>query len=140
MRSPVQSWALAPQMTDEEFLKLVDEGVDALPAHIRAHMQNVAVVIADDPTSAQREAEGLHDGETLFGLYEGIPLTERGANYGFVLPDKITVFKNPILETYTRPEDIKSCVANTVWHEVAHHFGFDDPWIYNEEEKRGKHQ
>jgi predicted Zn-dependent protease with MMP-like domain len=125
-------------MTDEEFLKLVDAGVDALPAHILARIENVAVVIADDPTPQQRDAEGLADGETLFGLYEGVPLTERGANYGFVLPDKITVFKNPILATYHRPEDITACVANTVWHEVAHHFGFDDPWIYEEEKKRGK--
>ena len=125
-------------MTDAEFEKLVEEGIDALPERIHKLMHNVAIVIGDDPTPEQREAEGLAEGEALFGYYEGIPLTERGSDYGFVLPDKITIFKNPILATYDKPEDIRACVANTVWHEVAHHFGYDDPWIYNEEERRGK--
>lgn len=125
-------------MTDEEFKKLVAAGIDALPKQIQAKMDNVAIVIADSPTDEQWDEQGLADGETIFGLYEGIPLTERGVDYGFVLPDKITIFKEPILAQYQEPEAIKACVANTVWHEVAHHFGYDDPWIYHEEQKRGK--
>lgn len=115
-------------MNSEEFEQLVIAGIDMLPPHVHALMKNVAVVIED-------EAEG---GEQLFGLYEGIPLTERGAEYDLVLPDKITIFKHTILAAYTNEEDIKACVANTVWHEVAHHFGYDEEWVEMEEIKRGK--
>lgn len=125
-------------MEDNEFEKLVAEGIDAIPAHIRALMENVAIVIADEPTMLQRKQNNVLPDEMLFGLYEGIPLTERGEGYNFVLPDKISIFKNPILETYSDPEEIKKCVSNTVWHEVAHHFGRDEEWVAAEEIKRGK--
>ena len=125
-------------MTDAEFEKLVEEGIDALPERILAQIKNVAIVIADEPSEEQREGEGLYANETIFGLYEGIPLTERGVDYGGVLPDKITIFKDSILAAYDTPEDIKACVANTIWHELAHHMGWDDPWIYDQEKKRGK--
>jgi predicted Zn-dependent protease with MMP-like domain len=124
-------------MTDEEFEQLVSLGIDALPSHVQAKMNNVAIVIADTPTPAQREQQAQSGGDTLFGLYEGVPQTERGAGY-FALPDKISIFKNPILETYNDPEEIKACVINTVWHEVAHHFGMDEEEVESEEIKRGK--
>lgn len=124
-------------MSDEEFEKLVSEGIDALPEKILKRMHNVAIVIEDEPTAEDLAAEGMGPDETMFGLYQGVPLTERGSDYG-ALPDKITIFKKPILAAYSDPKEIKACIENTVWHEVAHHFGFDDPWIYNEEQKRGK--
>lgn len=124
-------------MEDEEFERLVLAGIDALPDKIKTLMHNVAVVIDDEPSFEVRQKQGLGERDTLFGFYEGIPLTERGVDYG-ALPDKITIFKKPILATYSDPEDIKACVENTVWHEVAHHFGYDDPWIEKEEERRGK--
>lgn len=125
-------------MTDKEFEQLVAEGIDALPAQVREKMRNVAVVLADEPTPEQREEQELGEHDTLFGLYEGIPQTERDTHYFGVLPDKITIFKLPILDAYTDPDDIRACVANTVWHEVAHHFGYGDEWIEDQEEKRGK--
>lgn len=125
-------------MTDEEFLQLVDAGVDALRDDIKARMKNVAIVIADEPSPQQREENGLQEGDTLFGLYEGIPQTERGVEDYLTLPDKITIFKKPILATYSDPEDIARCVANTVWHEVAHHFGMEEDEVAEEEIKRGK--
>jgi predicted Zn-dependent protease with MMP-like domain len=128
---------MAPFMDDKEFLNLVDAGISALPQKIKSLMQNVAVVIADDILADQRKEMDLEESEIVFGLYEGVPQTERGVDYQ-ALPDKITIFKNPILETYTDPQDIKECVENTVWHEVAHHFGYGDPWIEKEEETRGK--
>lgn len=128
-------YALA--MTDEEFGKLVDEAIDAIPEHIRARMQNVAITFADAPTDDELREQGMKPGHVLFGLYQGIPLPDRGAEY-MALPDKITIYKKPILAAYTDPADIKECVENTVWHEVAHHFGYDDPWIRKEEERRGK--
>jgi predicted Zn-dependent protease with MMP-like domain len=124
-------------MSDDEFLTLVDAGVAALGPEVCARMQNVAVVIADEPTSAQWEAQGLLPDAVLFGLYEGVPLTERGLTEELLLPDKITIFKLPILATYSDPAEIAQCVANTVWHEVAHHFGMEEDEVAREEERRG---
>jgi predicted Zn-dependent protease with MMP-like domain len=125
-------------MTDEEFLKLVGAGIDALRDDIKARMKNVAIVIADEPSEMQRDENGLGDGDTLFGIYEGIPQTERGVEDFISLPDKITIFKKPILETYSDPNDVALCVSNTVWHEVAHHFGMEEDEVAEEEVKRGK--
>ena len=125
-------------MTDDEFLKLVDAGIDALREDVKERMKNVAIVIADEPSPEQRKENNLSPGETLFGLYEGIPQTERGVEDLVIMPDKITIFKNPILETYTDPKDIAACVENTIWHEVAHHFGMDENEVEIEEIRRGK--
>lgn len=125
-------------MSDEEFITLVDAGIDALGEDIRARMDNVAIVIADAPTEEQRKENNLSEDEVLFGLYEGIPQTERGLSDDIVLPDKITIFKEAILAVYSDPADIAVCVANTVWHEVAHHFGMDEDEVRAEEIKRGK--
>jgi predicted Zn-dependent protease with MMP-like domain len=125
-------------MSDEDFLKLVDAGIDALRDDIKEKMHNVAIVIADEPSKAQRKEHNLGKDGVLFGLYEGIPQTERGVEDFLMMPDKITIFKNPILETYSDPKDIAQCVENTVWHEVAHHFGMDEDQVEEEEIKRGK--
>jgi predicted Zn-dependent protease with MMP-like domain len=125
-------------MSDEEFMELVDAGIDALGEDIRARMDNVAIVIADAPTEEQRKENNLSEDEILFGLYEGIPQTERGLSDDIVLPDKITIFKEAILAVYSDPADIAVCVANTIWHEVAHHFGMDEDEVRAEEIKRGK--
>lgn len=123
-------------MTDEEFENIVAEGIDALPAWVHKKMDNLIIVAEDEPSAEQLE-EMKASGEVLFGLYEGTPLVHRDHGH-FGLPDKITIFKRPILETYAKPEDIRACVHNTVWHEVAHHFGLDDDELEREEVKRGK--
>ena len=124
-------------MTDDEFELLIERGIRDIQPELRALMNNVAIVIADEPTEEQL-AEHKDDGEsTLFGLYEGVPLTERGIE-GVLFPDKITIFKTAILAENQTEEDIAECVSNTVWHEVAHHFGYDEEWIAAEEEHRGK--
>lgn len=124
-------------MEDKEFERLVSEGIDALPERVLRYMHNVAITVADEPTEEELKEQGIQEGSTLFGLYYGVPMTERGVDYT-ALPDKITIFKNPILAAYSDPEDIKKCVENTIWHEVAHHIGYDDPWIRAEEERRDK--
>lgn len=125
-------------MSDEEFLKLIDAGVNKLPSEILAKLDNVAIVMADEPTAEQRVENELEAGEVLFGLYVGVPLADRGLEEEFRLPDKITIFKQAILNTYSEPADIAACVENTVWHELAHHFGWDEEWVQAEEVKRGK--
>lgn len=125
-------------MTDAEFSELVADGIAALGEGIRERMKNVAIVIADTPNQEQQIATKTGPDDILFGLYEGVPQTERGVMEEVVLPDKITIFKQPILAVYDDPADIAACVANTVWHEVAHHFGMTEDEVAQEELRRGK--
>jgi predicted Zn-dependent protease with MMP-like domain len=122
-------------ITDEEFETLINESMDDLPQQYIQRLNNVAVVIADDPTPEQREKLQMHQGQLLFGLYEGIPLTKRGAGYNLVLPDKITIFKNPLLAISRSPEDLKNLVRHTLWHEIAHYYGLDHDRIRELENK-----
>ena len=109
----------------DSFEELVRGAVSSLPERLLSKMGNVGVIVADRPTPAQRAQNnlGLHD--TLFGLYEGVPLTERGA---FVppLPDVITIFQKPIEDSCDSLEQLEQQVRVTVTHEVAHYFGFSD--------------
>ncbi len=116
-------------MTDEEFEKLVSLGIDEIPEEYARHITNVAIVFADEPTAEQRKSLKLRPNMLLFGLYEGVPKTKR--NYSSLnLPDKITIFKNPIIQAVGLDYDaIKDQVARTVLHEIEHHFGFNDPEI-----------
>jgi predicted Zn-dependent protease with MMP-like domain len=124
-------------MTDERFEQLVDEGIEAIPERFLKKLENVAIVIADTPTLMQLEENNIPEGDTLLGLYEGVPLVERGDAYGgLILPDKITIFKEPILEEADGDEDaLRTLVRETVWHEIAHYFGYDDDTIEEREEK-----
>jgi predicted Zn-dependent protease with MMP-like domain len=113
-------------MSDEEFERLVAEGVLAIPERFRARLDNVAILIADRPTKDQLSGSGNEEGEELLGLYEGVPLTERGVEYAS-LPDRITIFKEATLaEAEGDPDRVRAVVRETVWHEVAHYFGYDD--------------
>lgn len=123
------------EISDEEFEKLVTEAMDAIPDRYALAMNNVGFVIENDPTPEQRQRLHLVDGVTLYGLYEGIPLTRRNNNYSGVLPDKITIFKNPILMTSPSQEAVRDQVKKTVWHEVAHHFGLGHDRIHELEKK-----
>lgn len=113
-------------MIREEFEKLVTEALDELPEHIRQKMDNVAVVVEESPTSEQIKKGKIGKDGLLLGLYEGVPQTRRGLGYNLVLPDKITIFRRPIEQIARTPKEIQDQVRNTVWHEVAHYFGFDD--------------
>lgn len=123
-------------MSRERFEQYVQEGIAALPSWVHGKLNNLAFLLADEPSKRQREENHLDEHETLFGLYEGVPLSERG-NTEVLMPDRITVFMKPICEVYTTEEDIRECVKNTIWHEVAHHFGHDEEWVAEEEQKRG---
>ena len=124
-------------MTNKRFEELVAEGIDAIPERFLVKLKNVAVVIADEPTEAQLRENDIPEGDTLLGLYEGIPIIERGEGYGgMVLPDKITIFKLPVLEEAGNDENaIRRVVKETVWHEIAHYFGYQDEEIEEREAK-----
>ena len=123
-------------MTTERFGEIVAEGIDAIPEKFLEKLSNVAIVIADEPTPEQRRKFKLKHNWTLFGLYEGIPQSARLGNYTGVLPDKITIFQKPIEAEAESEEEVKEIVKNTVWHEIAHHFGMDESAVRKAEEKR----
>jgi len=108
------------------FERLVSEALRGLPPHIAATLQNVDVVVEDEPSA--RQLAGLGEGETLFGYYEGVPQTER-AGYNFALPDKITIFRGPLERECDDDTEIAREVQITVLHEIAHHFGFDEDQV-----------
>ncbi len=113
------------RVSRDSFEKLVRDAVSSLPDRFLKKMGNVGVVVADRPTYAQRAQNDLGPQDTLFGLYEGVPLTERGA-YVPPLPDVITLFQEPIEDSCDSMEKLERQVRITVAHEVAHYFGFSD--------------
>lgn len=110
-------------ISDEEFEKIVRQAIDDIPEKYGANIKNLAFVVEDEPSVEQRKRLKLHQGTSLYGLYEGLPLTQRSANYSLVLPDKITIFKNPITAACQTTEQLEIQVRHTVWHEVAHYYG-----------------
>ncbi len=125
-------------ITDAEFDQIITESLDELPDQYIDNMKNVAIVMADYPTAEQRHKLQLRCDQTLYGLYEGIPLTQRGANYNLVLPDKITIFKYPILHASLSKDVFKKQVKHTLWHEIAHHYGLGHDRIHEIERTRFK--
>jgi predicted Zn-dependent protease with MMP-like domain len=116
-------------VTDEQFADFIDEAIESLPKVHRTSIDNVAIVYADEPTQEQRERQGLNEYQTLFGLYEGVPLAQRNGSTSFG-PDKITIFKLPMEAQSETLADLKEHVRHTVWHEVAHYFGLDHDQIH----------
>lgn len=111
--------------TDEEFSKLIADALDELPEKYTSKLRNVVITYADEPDEHQRAKLGLGAGQSLFGLYEGIPLTGRGNGFSGQLPDKITLFKLPLFYVSSDEEDFKKRIKHTLWHEIAHYFGLD---------------
>ena len=112
-------------ITDTEFDQLITRAMDELPQKYIKGLDNVAIVYADDPDKYQRQTAHVGEHSLLLGLYEGIPLPKRGAGYNLVLPDKITLFKNPILAVVRTEAQLFEQVKRTLWHEIAHYYGLD---------------
>lgn len=113
-------------MNTERFERLVAEAMDGLPEEFAGQLDNVDVVVADRPTRQQLAQSGLGAGYSLLGLYEGVPRTERGSHYGMTLPDKITLFQQPIEAKCRSAAEIREEIRQVVLHEIAHHFGIGD--------------
>ncbi len=112
-----------------EFEELVRQAFESLPDQFLEKLDNVDVVVNDYPSREQRRTNNLAPDETLYGLYEGIPQPDR-EGYGFVMPDKITIFQRPIEEACQDDEQVVEQVRVTVVHEIAHHFGFSDEALH----------
>lgn len=108
-------------MTRDRFEELVGEALDEVPEELLGVMNNVVILVEDDPPPGEPE---------LLGLYEGYALTDRGWNYTGVLPDRITIYRRPILRICDTEDDVVDEVAVTVVHEIAHHFGIDDARLH----------
>jgi predicted Zn-dependent protease with MMP-like domain len=123
------------ELSDEQFEDFLDEAIKAVPQPYNKRLENVAFLIEDYPSAEQRQKLNLYPNETLFGLYEGVPLTKRGGALK-LLPDKITVFKQPLLAVSRTPAQLRRNIGHTIWHEVAHYFGLDHDRIHQLDAKR----
>lgn len=118
-------------VSDSEFETLIGQALDELPEkYVSRLLQQVAVTWDDEPSPEQREELKLRHNQSLFGLYEGVPLTQRYNAGERILPDKITIFKHPMLEYCHDMAELKEQIKKTVWHEMAHFFGLDHPRIH----------
>ncbi len=113
------------EISREHFEGLVREAVMSLPEDFRLNMDNVSIIVADEPTPSQLTDNGLSQHDVLYGLYEGVPLPERGS-YMPTLPDLITIFQTPIERAARDIDELQDQIVTTVRHEVAHYFGFSD--------------
>lgn len=107
------------------FDRLVERALRGIPEPFRSHLAEVAIVIEDEPTSEQLRHNGMGPDETLYGLYEGVPISEWGADW-VSAPNKISLFRLPLEEDFADPDDLADEVRITVIHELAHHLGIDD--------------
>ena len=110
-------------ISDEDFDALVTKAMDELPQDYITQLDNVAILYADEPNEYQVQASQLREHSLLLGLYQGIPLTKRGAGYTFVVPDTITLFKHSLLAITRTPEELFEQIKRTLWHEIAHFYG-----------------
>jgi len=136
-------------MKREEFEQLIEwEFENAIPEKFRSHIKNVAFLVEDEPSQEVRRVEGLQQGETLLGYYHGIPTPMRGDWYGMgtTMPDTITLYQKPIEEVaadmarlnldMAHEVAVRQVIRDTIWHEVAHHFGMDEHTVRHREDIR----
>jgi len=123
------------ELAADDFEKYLAEAIDKIPPPYDKHLENVAFIVEDYPTPEQRVQLNLFPNETLYGLYEGTPLPARGGTLK-LLPDKITIFKMPLLAASRSAAELRHNIGHTVWHEVAHYYGLDHDRIHQLDSKR----
>jgi predicted Zn-dependent protease with MMP-like domain len=126
-------------MRRKEFEEVVRQAWTRIPGRFRSRIRNVAIVVEDEPAAGHLRGARVGPGHTLLGLYQGVPLTQRGFSYGMVLPDKITLFQGPIERAAGGRARIPEIVYETLWHEIAHYFGMSEPQVRaSEQQRRGR--
>ncbi len=118
------------EISDEKFDNMISQAMREMPAKYIQNLNNVVVTYADYPDEYQADKIRLRGDQLLLGFYEGIPLTQRGAGYNLVLPDKITLFKQPILAVTHDEKSFYKQVKHTLWHEIAHFYGLGHDRIH----------
>ncbi|NDC22013.1 metallopeptidase family protein [bacterium] len=114
---------------NEEFQELINQALLSLPGVHAKGIKNVAILYEEEPTPEQRAKTNLKNHQTLLGLYEGVPLSQRQGHQP-LLPDKITLFKGPLTRQANTLEDLKKEIRHTLWHEIAHYYGLDHKAIH----------
>jgi predicted Zn-dependent protease with MMP-like domain len=127
-------------MAPEEFERLVSAACDLIPDQFRSSMENIAVIVEPEPTAHHLARGRVAPGSTLFGLYEGRPLTLRSVFDSFAMPDRIIIFQGPHERAARSPEHLAKLVEDTIWHEVAHYFGMDEAQVRSAERARNRLQ
>lgn len=112
------------KVSEKEFHKLINQSIEELPKlHIK-NLDNIAIIVEDQPNEEKRNELNLKPYQSLFGLYEGVPLSLRQGNRK-VLPDKITLYKIPIESSVNSLKELRNQIKHTLWHEIAHYYGLD---------------
>lgn len=109
-----------------KFDRLVQEAFLDIPARFRKRIENVAIVVEEEPGGDDLRRTRCPPDSTLLGLYHGVPLTQRTSSYGMVLPDKISIYRGPIMRLARNERELRNIVRETLWHEVGHYFGMDE--------------
>ena len=122
-------------MTRAEFDVYVKEAVATIPRRFRDAVSNLAIVVEDEPTDEVLREMEIEPPDTLFGLYQGTPLTERTWGYGNTLPDRITLYQGPIEDASENEDDLIVCIGETLIHELGHYFGLSEEEIEEIEER-----
>lgn len=137
-------------MLEQDFEKLIEKAIVSLPEYIQKAMDNVAIVVEKRPSPYDLRKTGTKIGNSLLGLYQGVPKTSWGRSFGQILPDKITIFREPIeslASSVTRAsakggdeqsssiQEIAELIRIVVWHEIAHHLGFSEKKVRELERK-----
>ena len=122
-------------MTRAEFERLVAEAVDLIPKRFRREMKNLALVVEDAPGADLLEEMEIEPPDSLYGLYHGTPLPERTWGYGNNLPDRITIYQQPIEEDCDNEDEVRKRIGETLIHEVGHYFGMSEEQIEDIEER-----
>jgi predicted Zn-dependent protease with MMP-like domain len=112
-------------MDRSSFEHIVQTALRRLPRRFKSKIKNISIEVEDEPSSELLKDMGIVHG-TLYGLYQGVPLTERGWNYGNMLPDRIVIYQRPIERSARSMTEIEQIVLDTMMHEIGHYFGFDD--------------
>ena len=122
-------------MTRKEFERLVAEAVKLIPPRFRREIKNLALIVEPEPSEELLEEMEIEPPDSLYGLYSGTPLTERGWGYGNTLPDRITLYQIPIEEDCDDEDEMRAVIGETLIHEVGHYFGLSEEEIEEIEER-----
>jgi predicted Zn-dependent protease with MMP-like domain len=117
------------QLSDEDFQRLINQAMDELPGDHAKNIQNIAILYEEEPTQEQRQSTGLRPDQTLLGLYQGTPLSQR-QGMTHLMPDRITLFKGPLTRQATNQDNLREQIKHTLWHEIAHYYGLDHNRIH----------
>jgi len=109
-----------------KFIRLVRQALREVPQPFRRHLTEIDVIVKRRPSAADLRAAGLAPGESMYGFYQGVPMTERTSGYGMTVPDVIYIYQEPLEEDFTDDRDLVEEIRTTVLHEIGHFFGIDD--------------